>query len=158
MRPEPIKPRCSLCAARLCRLVLADVVRDEVKENLLLHAVRLRSLEADKIIEHYRHLVKLTDPEIVSYPDQAQALFHGRPRTGDQTLRSCNWVRCKVIRAAIAGLPKPIPNDSRGSSGTTGSNVTEKKLPNILPLSCVHSSEATPLELQLVDFAGLIYR
>jgi hypothetical protein len=36
-----------LCAARLCRLVLADVVRDEVEENLLLHAVRLPSLEAD---------------------------------------------------------------------------------------------------------------
>ena len=51
--------------------MLADVVRDEVEENLLLHAVRLPSLEADKIIERYRHLVKLTDPEIVSYPDQA---------------------------------------------------------------------------------------
>jgi len=51
--------------------VLAGVVRDEVEENLLLHAVRLPSLEANKLIEHYRHLVKLTDPEIVSYPDQA---------------------------------------------------------------------------------------
>ena len=106
MRPEPIKPRCSLCAARLCRLVLADVVRDEGKENLLLHAVRLRSLEADKIIEHYRHLVKLTDPEIVSYPDQAQALFHGRPRTGDQTLRLCNWVRCKGDSGRDSGVAK----------------------------------------------------
>lgn len=65
------KAALSLCAARLCRLVLADVVRDEVEENLLLHAVRLPFLEAEKLIEHYRHLVKLTDPEIVSYPDQA---------------------------------------------------------------------------------------
>lgn len=61
----------SLCAARLCKLVLADVVRDEVEENLLLHAERLPSLEADELIEHYRHLVKLTDAEMVSYPDEA---------------------------------------------------------------------------------------
>jgi predicted nucleic acid-binding protein len=61
----------SLCAAQLCKLVLADVVRDEVEENLLLHAERLPSLEADELIEHYRHLVKLTDAEMVSYPDEA---------------------------------------------------------------------------------------
>ena len=35
------KAALSLCAARLCRLVLAEVVRDEVEENLLLHAERL---------------------------------------------------------------------------------------------------------------------
>lgn len=59
----------SLCAARLCRLVLADIVRDEVEENLLLHAERLPSLQADKLIEHYRRLIKLTNPEAVPYPD-----------------------------------------------------------------------------------------
>jgi predicted nucleic acid-binding protein len=58
-----------LCAARLCRLVLAEVVRDEVEENLLLHAGRLPSLEADKLIDHYRRLIKLTNPEVVPYPD-----------------------------------------------------------------------------------------
>jgi predicted nucleic acid-binding protein len=63
------KATLSLCAARLCRLVLADVVRDEVEENLLLHAERLPSLEADKLIEHYRRLIKLTHPEVVPYPD-----------------------------------------------------------------------------------------
>jgi hypothetical protein len=36
-----------------------------VEENMLLHAERLPSLEADELIEHYRHLVKLTDPEMV---------------------------------------------------------------------------------------------
>jgi len=61
----------SLCAARLCRLVLAEVVRDEVEENLLLHAERLPSLEADKLIERYRRLIKLTDPEMVPYPDKS---------------------------------------------------------------------------------------
>lgn len=65
------KAALSLCAARLCRLVLAEVVRDEVEENLLVHAERLPSLEADELIEHYRRLIKLTDPEMVSYPEEA---------------------------------------------------------------------------------------
>ena len=65
------KAALSLCAARLCRLVLAEVVRDEVEENLLVHAERLPSLEADELIEHYRRLIKLTDPEMVSCPAEA---------------------------------------------------------------------------------------
>lgn len=65
------KAALSLCAARLCRLVLAEVVRDEVEENLLVHTERLPSLEADELIEHYRRLIKLTDPEMVSYPEEA---------------------------------------------------------------------------------------
>lgn len=65
------KAALSLCAARLCRLVLAEVVRDEVEENLLVHGERLPSLEADELIEHYRRLIKLTDPEMVSYPEEA---------------------------------------------------------------------------------------
>lgn len=65
------KAALSLCAARLCKLVLAKVVRDEVEENLLVHAERLPSLEADELIEHYRRLIKLTDPEMVSYPAEA---------------------------------------------------------------------------------------
>ena len=65
------KAALSVCAARLCKLVLAQVVRDEVEENLLLHAERLPSLEGDELLEHYRRLVKLTDPEMVTYPAEA---------------------------------------------------------------------------------------
>ena len=65
------KAALSLCAARLCKLVLAEVVREEVEENLLVHVERLPSLEADELIEHYRRLIKLTDPEMVSYPTEA---------------------------------------------------------------------------------------
>ena len=65
------KAALSLCAARLCKLVLAEVVRDEVEENLLIHAERLPSLEADELIEHYRRLVNLTNPEMVPYPNEA---------------------------------------------------------------------------------------
>jgi len=35
-----------------------------VEENLLLHAEPLPSLEVDELIEHYRRLVKLIDPEM----------------------------------------------------------------------------------------------
>ncbi len=61
----------SLCAARICRLVLSDVVRDEVEENLLIHAARLTPSAADELIEYYRRLIKLTNPETVPYPSEA---------------------------------------------------------------------------------------
>jgi predicted nucleic acid-binding protein len=64
------KATLSLCAARVCRLVLAEVVRDEVEENLLLHAERLSSLDADQVIEDYRRLIRLTNPEVIPYPDR----------------------------------------------------------------------------------------
>ena len=41
----------SVCAAGICRLVLAEAVRQEVEENLLLHAERLSSIDADELIE-----------------------------------------------------------------------------------------------------------
>lgn len=62
------KATLSLCAAKVCRLVLAEVVRDEVEENLLLHTQRLPALDADQLIEDYRRLIKLTNPEVVPYP------------------------------------------------------------------------------------------
>ncbi len=65
------KAALSLCAAGVCKLVLAEVVRDEVEENLLLHAERLPSLQADKLIRHYRRLVRLIRPEMIPYPDEA---------------------------------------------------------------------------------------
>src|SRR3984885_4178209 len=61
----------SLCAAKVCRLVLAEVVRDEVEENLLLHAQRLPGLDGEHLIAAYRRLIKLTNPEIVAYPSRA---------------------------------------------------------------------------------------
>jgi len=59
----------SLCAARICRLVLAEAVREEVEENLLLHAERLSSAQADQLIANYRGLIRLTKPEPIPYPD-----------------------------------------------------------------------------------------
>jgi predicted nucleic acid-binding protein len=64
------KATLSLCAAKMCRLVLAEVVRDEVEENLFLHAERLPSLDGEQLIADYRRLIKLTNPELVPYPDK----------------------------------------------------------------------------------------
>lgn len=61
----------SICAARVCKLVLAEVVREEVEENLLLHAERLPASDADDLIDHYRRLIKLTAPEMVARPAKA---------------------------------------------------------------------------------------
>ena len=58
----------SLCAAKICRLVLAEAVREEVEENLLLHATALTPAEAEALIENYRRLIQLTRPEKVDYP------------------------------------------------------------------------------------------
>ncbi len=64
------KATLSLCAAKVCKLVLAEVVRDEVEENLLVNTTRLSSLDADQLVEDYRRLIKLTNPELVPYPDR----------------------------------------------------------------------------------------
>lgn len=60
----------SLCAARVCQLVLAEVVRDEVEENLLLHAVKLPPSDAEEVLRDYHRLIRLTKPETVPYPDK----------------------------------------------------------------------------------------
>lgn len=58
----------SLCAAHICRLVLAEAVREEVEENLLFAAGRFRAEEAEKLIENYRRLIELALPELIPYP------------------------------------------------------------------------------------------
>jgi predicted nucleic acid-binding protein len=59
----------SLCAAKIARLVLAEVVRDEVEENLHFHASSLSAVMVDRLVEDYRRLIKLSDPELIPYPN-----------------------------------------------------------------------------------------
>jgi hypothetical protein len=66
----------SLCAAGIGRLVLAEVVREEVEENLLLHADRLSRADAEQLIEDYRRLITLCGPESVPYPDADRLRAH----------------------------------------------------------------------------------
>jgi len=65
----------SLCAAKVCKLVLTEVVRDEVEENLLVQAHRLESIDAEQLIEDYRRLIELTNPELVPYPAKSTVLL-----------------------------------------------------------------------------------
>ena len=68
----------SLCAARICRLVLAEIVRQEVEENLLHHATTLSPQDAEQILEDYATLLTLARPELVPLPD-ADAVIQARP-------------------------------------------------------------------------------
>jgi predicted nucleic acid-binding protein len=87
----------SLCAARVCKLVLAEAVRDEVEGNLLIHAERLSPSDADDLIEDYRRLIKLTNPELVPYPDKHSV------HSNRQLIRHAADV--PVLLSAIASKP-----------------------------------------------------
>ena len=58
----------SLCAARICRMVLAEYVREEVEENLLSRAAEFSPSVADQVIDDYSKLLKLARPEIIPLP------------------------------------------------------------------------------------------
>jgi hypothetical protein len=65
----------------------------DLEENVLGHAERLSSAEADDLIEHHQWLVKLPNPELVSYPAVAlvKASRHLiRHATDVPVLRSAN--------------------------------------------------------------------
>lgn len=62
----------SLCAARICRLVLAEAVREEVEENLLTCLGGVDSSQASRVLDDYTHLIALMKPEIVPYPSAAE--------------------------------------------------------------------------------------
>lgn len=68
----------SLCAARICQLVLAEAVRDEVEENILLHAAKLGEKESSAILDDYTGLIRLTVPEVVPYPDEVEVITSRR--------------------------------------------------------------------------------
>jgi predicted nucleic acid-binding protein len=68
----------SLCAARICRLVLASAVKDEVEDNLLLHAVELDAAEQHELLDDYTTLIKLAHPAIVPYPAKPEVLASRR--------------------------------------------------------------------------------
>jgi hypothetical protein len=62
----------SLCAARICRLVLAEAVCEEVKENLLLRLGGIESGEVNRMLDQYVRLIALMKPEVVPFPRQAE--------------------------------------------------------------------------------------
>jgi predicted nucleic acid-binding protein len=91
------KAALSLCAAKVCKLVLAVAVRDEVDENLLIRAARLSSLDGDRLMEEYRRLLSLTNPETVPRPNED--LIH----SGRHLIRHAADV--PVLLSAVASKP-----------------------------------------------------
>lgn len=61
----------SLCAARICRLVLAEVVRLEVETNLIARASDFGAQQAEQVLSDYMKLIELARPEIVPPPPVA---------------------------------------------------------------------------------------
>jgi predicted nucleic acid-binding protein len=66
----------SLCAARICQMVLAEVVREEVERNLLKKTFSsdLDQITADLLLEDYDGLIGLAKPEIIPFPDKQVVL------------------------------------------------------------------------------------
>ena len=60
----------SLCAARVCRLVLTEIVRIEVETNLLRHASKLTSSEAGLLLDDYENFLQLANSERLPLPDR----------------------------------------------------------------------------------------
>ena len=73
------------------------MVRDEVEENLLVQAQRLPALDADRLMDDYRRLIKLTNPEVVPYPDKNLV------RSSRHLIRHAADVR--VLLSAMASKP-----------------------------------------------------
>jgi len=87
----------SLCAARICRLVLAEAVRDEVEENLRIRLSGLETAEANRVLDDYARLIALMKPEVVPYPGQ------GEVRAARHLIRHAADV--PVLLSAIASRP-----------------------------------------------------
>ena len=91
------KAALSLCAAQVCKLVLAEVVRDEVEESLLLQAQRSPLLNLDNLVVQYHKRVQLARPEIIPYP----------PATAVHTKRYLirHMADVPVVLSAVAARP-----------------------------------------------------
>ncbi len=61
----------SLCAARICRLVLADAVREEVEQNLIRRLAGGDTNDADRVVNEFARLMELTKPEAVPFPEES---------------------------------------------------------------------------------------
>lgn len=91
------KATLSLCSARICKLILSEVVRAEVEDNLLFYAGQLPSLDGERLINDYNQLIRLSHPEIVPYPDA------GLVRSSRHLIRHAADV--PVLLSAMASQP-----------------------------------------------------
>jgi predicted nucleic acid-binding protein len=64
----------SLCAARICQLVLAMAVRDEVEWVILKRANQLSESQKSSVAAQYLRLIQLTRPEVIPYPPKSTVM------------------------------------------------------------------------------------
>jgi hypothetical protein len=119
----------SLCAARICRMVLAEIVRIEVERNLLARSATFPDVESGRILDDYAGLVKLARPEVVPVPapgDVARSLSLIRHAADVPVLLSAiqcrpDWLltnNTKHFNAAVAkrtGLRIATPSEFFGA-------------------------------------------
>jgi len=91
------KAMLSLCAANICRLVLAEAVLEEVEYNLEVHSRRLPQSEGENLLGQFRRLVQLARPEMIPFPDSTAV------RTNRHLIRHESDV--PVLLSAIAARP-----------------------------------------------------
>lgn len=77
----------SLCAARTCQLVLAEVVREEVERNLLKKALAAGKDRqwADQLLADYDKFLQLANPEIIPFPDKKIVTEHFTQEVAQKT-------------------------------------------------------------------------
>ena len=68
----------SMCAARVCQLVLVEAVREEVETNLLRHVEVLPVDDQMQILDDYKGLIELASPQMVPYPSEEDVLSSRR--------------------------------------------------------------------------------
>jgi hypothetical protein len=76
---------------------LAEIVRQEVEEDLLHHATALPPQDAEQILEDYATLLTLAGPELVPLP-AAEAVIQARPRI-------CHVADVPVLLSAMQSHP-----------------------------------------------------
>lgn len=95
----------ALCAAKTCRLVLAEIVRLEVEHNLLKFVDRFGEKQTETLIADYQKFIKLARPVRVPLADKE------RVKQNRRLIRHASDV--PVILAAIDSQPDWIITKNR---------------------------------------------
>jgi hypothetical protein len=86
-------------------MVLASVVRQEVENNLLVHAQGLPSVRAERLLRDYDNLIGMCEPEIVPLPTLREV------RANRALIR--HEADVPVLLSAIRSHPDWLPTNNR---------------------------------------------
>ena len=95
----------SICAARICNLVLSVAVKEEVENALLVKVSPLEKVVGDEILAGYDKFVLLARPEVVPRPERSEII------AGRHLIRHQSDV--PVLVSAIASEPDWLITNNR---------------------------------------------